>query len=281
MTQAGLASRRAPRPSRAGGLLRGWRELRGRSQLELSLDAGVSQKHVSFVETGRSTPSRQMIVDLADALQVPLRERNMILVAAGYAPVYRDEPLDAAAMQGVRRAVDRMLRQHEPYPALAMDRHWNVIATNDGAPAFFGSLIDLGQWPKPRNLLRLLFDPAGLRPFLTRWDETAQSLLARVRREATGGVLDEDARALLGELMRYPDAPTTSPAVDEQEPLPIIPLEFRVGSGTIALFSMVATVGTPRTVVAEEIRLETMFPTDEAMERAYLDGARRNWRANP
>ncbi len=160
------------------------------------MDAGISQKHVSFVETGRSTPSRQMIVDLSDALGVPLRERNAIMLAAGYAPLYREESFDGPSMTEVHRAVTRMLRQHEPFPALAMDRFWNVIETNEAAPAFFGRFVDLDKWPKPRNLLRLIFDPAGLQPSLARWDETARSLLFRVRREAVGGVInDPNSRA--------------------------------------------------------------------------------------
>ena len=258
--------------SQAGDLLRHWRELRGRSQLDLALDAGVSQKHVSFVETGRSAPSRRMIVDLSDALRIPLRERNLILLAAGFAPIYGDEPLDAAAMVGLRRAVERMLRQHEPYPALAMDGHWNVIATNEGASAFFGSLVDLERWPKPRNLLRLMFDPAGLRPSIVNWEAAARSLLARLSREAVGGALDAQARTLRDDLMSYPGVPTAT-LIDGDGRLPMIPLEFRTGGGILALFSMVTTVGTPDAVAAEEIRLETMFPTDEAMERAFLEGA--------
>jgi transcriptional regulator with XRE-family HTH domain len=258
-----------PPPVTAGELLRQWRDLRGKSQLDLAFDTGISQKHVSFVETGRSTPSRQMIIDLADALHVPLRERNVLMLAAGYAPFYRDEPLDAASMQSVGRAVKRMLRQQEPFPAIVMDRYWNVIEMNDAAPAFFNRFIDLDQRPKPRNLLHLMFDPAGMRPFLVRWRETAQSLLLRVQREAVGRVIDERTRALLSELMSYPDVPHTAPSALSSDVLPMISLGFQAGGQVLNLFSMITTVGTPQTVTTEEMRLETMFPADKETEEAY------------
>jgi transcriptional regulator with XRE-family HTH domain len=263
-------------PETAGRQLRHWRDLRGKSQLDLALDTGISQKHVSFVETGRSTPSRQMIIDLADALRIPLRERNAILLAAGFAPAYRDEPLEAPQMAQVARAVERLLRQHEPFPALVLDRYWNVIETNAAAPAFFSRFIDLEAHPRPRNLLHLMFDPAGLRPHIARFPETARSLLQRLRNEAVGQVVDIRTRALMAELMAYPEVPQN---LDQQDlgtrppatVLPMIPIGFRVGAGVLDLFSMITTVGTPQTVTAEEMRIETMFPADDAMERLYRD----------
>ena len=148
-----------------------------------------------------------MIVDLSDALRIPLRERNAIMLAAGYAPIYREEPLKGPSMRHIGRAVSRMLRHHEPFPALVMDRYWNVIEANEAAPAFFGRFIDLERWPKPRNLLRLMFDPAGMQPYLAHWEETARSLLFRLHREAVGGILDERARSLLAELMSLSSTP--------------------------------------------------------------------------
>ena len=245
--------------------------MRGKSQLDLALDAGVSQRHVSFVETGRANPSRQMIVDLSDTLGIPLRERNAIMNAAGYAATYRDEPLGTAAMVRVERAINRMLHVHEPFPAIVLDRHWNVLATNSSAPAFLSRFIDLDTYSKPRNLLRLMFDPDGLRPFLARWEETARALIDRLRREAVGGVLDDGMRSLLAELMAYPDvrqALEVSPSADSS---PVIPISFRAGSQTLDLFSMITTVCTPRSVAAEEIRLDTIFPVDDETERAYID----------
>ncbi|MDE1996218.1 MAG: helix-turn-helix transcriptional regulator [Rhizobiaceae bacterium] len=254
-----------------GELLRQWRVLRGKSQLDLALDTGISQKHVSFVETGRSTPSRQMVIDLADALRVPLRDRNDFMLAAGYAPVYRQEPPDALPAQSVGRAIRRMLQQHEPFPAIVLDRYWNVLETNRSAPAFFGKFIDLSQRPRPRNLLHLMFDPAGMRPHLADFHETARGLLRRVQREAVGHVIDERTRNLLAELTSYPDVPTDLAAVAPDATLPIVPIRFRAGKTVLPLFSLITTVGTPQTIAAEEIRLESMFPIDNDAENAYLD----------
>ena len=157
-------------PSPVGDLLRQWRAVRGRSQLELAMDMGVSQRHISFIESGRSSPSRALLLGLSNALDIPLRDRNALLLAAGYAPMYAEPAWDAAEMRVVHRALERMLKQHEPYPALVMDRHWNVLMTNEAAPRFFGQFVDLAKYPKPRNLLRLMFDPQGLRPFVANWD---------------------------------------------------------------------------------------------------------------
>jgi transcriptional regulator with XRE-family HTH domain len=170
--------------------LRQWRDLRGVSQLDLALETGISQKHVSFVESGRSRPSPQMVIDLSDALDVPLRERNAILVAAGHAPRYSEAALDGPSLSRVTSALKRMLRQNEPFPAMALDRQWNLILANDAAPRFFGCFVDLKAWPAPRNLLHLMFDPAALRPFVVDWTATSHRLLARVYREAPGHALD-------------------------------------------------------------------------------------------
>ena len=189
----------------AGNLLRQWRDLRRVSQLDLALDAGVSQKHVSFVESGRSRPSPQMVIDLAEALGVPLRERNAILLAAGHAPRYSEAALDAPSLSRVTSVLQRMLRQNEPFPAMVIDRQWNVVLANDAAPRFFGCFTDLAAWPAPRNLLHLTFDPAGLRPFLIDWPTTSRMLLSRVHREALGHAVDPGTRQLLDALEQYPD----------------------------------------------------------------------------
>ena len=189
----------------AGAILRQWRGSRGKTQLDLSFDSGISQKHISFVESGRSTPSRQTLLDLAQALEIPLREQNTLLLAAGYAPVHSQEALDAPAMTSITKALKRMLHQHEPFPAIVMDRHWNVLMTNDASPRFFDCFIDMSARPEPRNLLHLMFDPEGMRPFIANWKTMARSLLARVHREALGRVIDAGTRHLLDELAKYPD----------------------------------------------------------------------------
>jgi transcriptional regulator with XRE-family HTH domain len=257
-------------PNSVGILLRQWRDRRCLSQLDLALEAGVSQKHVSFVESGRSRPSPQMVIDLAEALDVPLRDRNKILIAAGHAPRYSDAALDAPSLARVDAALRRMLRQNEPYPAVVMDRHWNVVMANDAAPRFFGRFVDLASLPTPRNLLRLIFDPAGLRPFVVDWPGASRMLLARVRREALGGVIDAVTRELLDDLERRagPDPSWCVPHHEHASPL--IPLTFRKDDETLSYFSLITTVGTPQAVAAQELRLECMMPADEETERRHL-----------
>jgi transcriptional regulator with XRE-family HTH domain len=253
----------------AGVLLRQWRDVRGKTQLDLSFDAGVSQKHISFVESGRSVPSRQMLLDLAQALDVPLRERNELLMAAGYAPLYSDQALDAPLMDGISKALQRMLRQHEPFPAIVMNRHWNVLMTNDAAPRLFNCFIDMAARPTPRNLLHLMFDPSGMRPFIANWPDTARGLLGRVYREALGRVIDAKTKSLLAELSRYPGVKPEWRAPPTGATAPIIPLTFVKAGVRLNYFSMITTVGTPQTITAEELRLECMFPADDATEAEH------------
>ncbi len=243
-----------------GDLLRYWRGQRGFSQLDLALEGGTSQRHLSFVESGRSAPSRSMLVNLSEALTIPLRERNALLLVAGYAPIYTEASLDHATMNVVTSAIDQMLSNHEPHPALLIDRYWNIVRTNAAAPAFFGSMIDLEAFPKPRNLLELTFDLAGLRPHIEAWETVAAGLLQRVRREALGLVIDDRLQALLDKLKRYPGAEKLP--VSTSPDSPILPITFRRGAERISYFSLVTTIGTPQTVTAQELRLECMFPLD-------------------
>jgi transcriptional regulator with XRE-family HTH domain len=185
-----------------GNLFRYWRHQRGKSQLDLSLDTGISQRHLSFVESGRSIPSRDVLLAVAERLDVPLRERNVLLLASGYAPMYSDCAWEAPEMAAIAKAIDRMLLQHEPHPALVIDRYWNVIRTNQAAPRFFGSFVDLEARTRPRNLLDLMFDPAGMRPFVENWEEVAAGLLQRIYREAVGHVPDQKTIALINELRK-------------------------------------------------------------------------------
>ena len=255
--------------SSAGNMLRQWRDVRGKSQLDLSLDAGVSQKHISFVESGRSTPSRQMLLDLAQALDVPLRERNALLLAGGYAPLYSEGALDEPTMKSIDKALRRMLRQHEPFPAIVMDRYWNVLLTNDAAPRFFNCFIDMAARHGRRNLLHLMFDPAGMRPFIANWPNVAEALLTRVYRESLGHMVDAKTKGLLAELAQYPDVKSEWHAPARANTMPIIPLVFSKGSVTLSYFSMVTTIGTPQAIAAEELRIECMFPADETTEEEH------------
>jgi len=245
-----------------GDLLRHWRDARGKSQLDLSLDAGVSQRHISFIESGRSIPGRQTLLQLATTLDVPLRERNALLLAAGYAPIYTEAAWDAPEMHVITGVLKRMLRQHEPFPALVMDRYWNVLLTNEAAPRFFGRFIDLSLHPQPRNILHLIFDPDGMRPFISNWSEVAQSLLERIRREAVGRVVDERTKALLA----YSGEPFAAKATTISGSTPVIPLSFRKNGRVLNYFSMVTTVGSPQSITAQELRVECMFPADDDTE---------------
>ncbi len=252
-----------------GLLLRHWRGVRGTSQLGLALDVGISQRHLSFIESGRSAPGRQTLTGIVQSLDVPLRERNAIFLAAGYAPVYSEAPWNAREMQGITRALDRMLRQHDPFPAIVMDRYWNVLVTNESSPRFFGSFIDMEARTGPRNMLHLIFDPDGMRPFVVDWETVARSLIQRVYREAVGRVLDERTHDLLDDLFAYPgvDASWRSHgSVGSTPDLPMIPLGFSKDGKVLSYFSMVTSVGAPQSVAAQELRIESMFPADEETE---------------
>lgn len=259
-------------PSELGDLLRYWRDVRGVSQLDLSLEASVSQRQISFIESGRSVPGRHTILSLAQTLDVPLRERNALLLAAGYAPVYSEAPWNAPEMHSVIRALERVARQHEPFPAIVMDRQWNVLMTNDAAPRFFNHFIDMASRKGPRNMLHLIFDPQGMRPFVADWDNVSRSLLQRVYREAVGHVIDANTRRLLDELLAYPDVPRdwkAHHAPSATPTMPVIPLGFVSEGVVLRYFSLVTSVGTPQTVAAQELRLECMFPADDATEARH------------
>jgi transcriptional regulator with XRE-family HTH domain len=255
-----MGQQSTPAVAQLGELLRYWRQERGKSQLDLSMDTGISQRHLSFVESGRSAPSRDFLSVVSDALNIPLRERNVLLLASGFAPQYSEQSMDAGQLAVVTRAVDRMLHQHEPHPALVLDRYWNVVRTNQAAPRFFGSFIDLERKPKPRNLLDLMFDPAGMRPFVEKWEEVAAGLLQRLRREAVGQVLDAELQKLLKRLREYPGAAGLKPSLAPQSP--VLPIVFRRGNQRFSYFSLITTVGTPQCITAQELRVECMFPTD-------------------
>jgi transcriptional regulator with XRE-family HTH domain len=287
--------------SELGALLRHWRDARRRSQFDLSIDTGVSQRHISFIESGRSAPGRQTLLDIAQALDIPLRDRNTLLLAAGFAPLYSEGGWNTQEMQGINRALERMLRQHEPFPAVVMDRYWNIFMANDSAPRFFNSFNPEATHKAPRNMLHLMFDPARMRPFIANWESVAKSLFERVYRESVGRIVDEKIKELLAELLAYPGvqaypdiesgtkAPEASgrpsvgrlaaarhpagqrPSDDAAARLPIIPIGFVKDGQVLNYFSLVATVGTPQTVAAQELRLECMFPADEATEARHLE----------
>jgi transcriptional regulator with XRE-family HTH domain len=241
--------------------------VRRKSQLALALDANVSARHLGFVEGGRATPSRELVLVLADALDVPLRERNELLVAAGYAPIYRETGLAAPEMARARTALECILRQQEPHPAVVMDRHWNIVMTNAAAAAFFGSLPK-PSIPGPANIIRLMFHPEALRPFVQNWELVAEALVQRLHREAVGGVPDDETTRLLEEVLGYPGVPREWGRLrPDASALPFLPIEFRVGDRVLKYFSTVTTLGTPLDITLQEIRIECFHPSDDATEQ--------------
>jgi transcriptional regulator with XRE-family HTH domain len=260
----------APRPG-VGRLLRQWRAQRGLSQLDLSGEAGISSRHLSFVETGRAQPSREMVLLLSRALDVPLRDRNELLIAAGYAPVYRQTDLAAPAMAQVRRALDFILRQQEPYPALVLDRHWDVLAVNEGTARVQAHFLDAAAVAElgPPNAMRLMFHPRAFRPFIVNWEATAASLIQWLHRDAASGRGDQRTRALLDELLAYPDVPRQWRRLDlDVSTSPFLSIELRRGETTLRYFTTLTSLGTPHDITLQELRIESFFPADEETEEA-------------
>ncbi|MEV6606086.1 helix-turn-helix transcriptional regulator [Kutzneria sp. NPDC051319] len=251
-----------------GELLRQWREQRRLSQLELSNQAEVSTRHLSFLETGRSTPSRDMVLHLADRLDVPLRERNTLLVAAGYAPVYTRTSLDAPELAQVKLAIRQILTGHDPYPAVVVDRYWNLLDGNSS-----GAVLTAGAAPHlmgpATNVLKLALHPDGMAPRIVNLGEWRAHLLGQLRRQLDA-VADPELIALYQELKSYP--------CDDEEPdielMPgpnnlIVPLRIRHGDQVLSFFSTIATFGTPLDVTVAELVIESFFPADE-LTRAVM-----------
>jgi transcriptional regulator with XRE-family HTH domain len=245
-----------------GTLLRDWRQRRRLSQLDLALEAGVSARHVSFLETGRSKASREMVLHLAEQLDVPLRDRNQMLLAAGYAPAYEAQPIDAPEMAPVRAALDRILGGHEPYPALVVDRWWNLVAANRGISLFTQDVAPELLEP-PVNVLRLALHPQGTAARVVNLAELRAHLLDRLRRQValTG---DERLAALHQEISGYPGGE----AAEAHENEIAVPVRLRADGDELAFFSTVATFGTALDITLAELAIEAFFPADEATAAA-------------
>ncbi len=255
-------------------LLKTWRQRRRLSQLDLALSSGVSQRHVSFLESGRARPSRGMILQLSETLEVPLRERNEWLTAAGFAPIFRTRPLDDPQMAQVMNAVRMMLTGHEPFPAVALDRAWNIRMTN--APfEMMTALLGGDIWSRvggdQRNLMRLFFHPNGIRPLVTNWAAVGPLTWRRAEREAEalGG---QDMKQLLAELSQYQDDETLWSAQDSAL-VPVMPFILEKDGLRISLFVVIATFGTAQDVTADELRIESLFPADVATETLFRGAA--------
>lgn len=252
--------------STAGPLLREWRQRRRLSQLDLANDAEVSARHLSFVETGRSQPSRDMVLHLAERLDIPLRERNQLLIAAGYAPLFPQRALDDPALDSARKAVDLVLAGHEPYPAIAIDRHWTLVAANRAIAPFLAA-EDATLLEPPINVLRLSLHPKGLAPRIANLAEWRAHLLDRLRRQVDVSG-DATLLALLDELRAYP-APATFTQRRDLGGV-VIPLEFMTPHGVLSFISTTTIFGTPIDVTLSELAIEAFFPANAETARALL-----------
>jgi transcriptional regulator with XRE-family HTH domain len=244
----------------AGELLREWRERRRLSQLDLSLQAEISTRHLSFVETGRSAPSREMILRLAEQLAVPMRERNVLLTAGGYAPIFPERSLADAELAAARAAIDVLLEGHKPYPAYALDRRWNVVASNRALPAMYAGVAPALLEP-PVNVARLSLHPDGLAPRIVNYAEWRAHLLARLRREIDL-TADPGLIALLEEAQTWPHPPSAAPVRPHRTPEMVIPFSLRIGGDVVSFLSTTMVFGTSVEVTLSELALECFFPAD-------------------
>lgn len=247
-----------------GDHLRDWRQRRRLSQMDLALEADISTRHLSFLETGRSQPSREMVLHLAEQLEIPLRERNILLIAAGYAPVYSHKPLDDPSLQAARQAVDLVLKGHEPYPALAVDRHWSLIAANGALMPLIGA-VDPALLKPPVNVLRLSLHPAGLAPRIVNLSEWRDHLLSRLHHQVDV-TADATLMKLMDELRAYPMPGGASRAPQPRQDYAgvLVPLQLMTEEGMLTLFSTTTVFGTPVDVTLSEIAIEAFFPADPA-----------------
>jgi transcriptional regulator with XRE-family HTH domain len=248
-----------------GDLLRDWRQRRRLSQLDLAVEAQVSPRHLSFVETGRSQPSRELVIDLADQLEVPLRERNAMLMAAGYAPVYRETPLETAEMTPVREALDRLLGGHEPFPAVVTNRRWDLISANRPAQALLSQGVAPDLLAPPINTLRVCMHPGGLAPRIVNFSEYSAHLMEQLHRQAVL-TADPTLYELEKEFRGYPGVRET----DSHDPMSalFVPFVLRAGDAELSFFSTLTTFGTALDITMAELTIEALFPADAATAAA-------------
>lgn len=269
MSPTATATSVRPGAPRVGELLRDWRQRRRQSQLELAVNAEVSARHLSFVETGRSKPSRELILHLAEHLEVPLRERNALLLAAGYAPVYRQRQLGDDEMAPVRAALDKLLAGHEPFPALVVDRHWNLVTANGATMDLLAGDVDADLLVPPVNVLRIALHPRGLARRIVNLAEWSAHILERLERQVAASG-DPDLAQMLAELSAYPGMHLERTGHREAADWVFVPLVLRGRDGgpELRFFSTLATFGTPLEVTTAELLIESFFPADEVTSAA-------------
>lgn len=259
-----------------GLLLKQWRSERGFSQLDLAVTSQVSQRHISFLESGRAKPSREMVLQLAEVLEIPLRQQNLMLTAAGFAPIHAETDLSAPEMAAIRKALDFMLRQQEPYPAIVVDRYWNLLLTNPAANRLLNAFVAPEELQAhffragKVNLMRAMFHPQGFRPFVVNWDNFSVHLLQRLHREAIAEGESEQSKALLNELMSYPGiAEVWQPSARTTQNTMLLTVHLKRGDLELEFFSTIATLGTPYDITLQELRIECLFPANTSAEHHW------------
>jgi transcriptional regulator with XRE-family HTH domain len=263
-----LAPPFAVTPKTVGDLLRAWRAKRRLSQLEVGLTAGVSARHLSFIETGRARASAELLVALADVLDLPLRERNLLLLAAGFAPRFSETPLDAPDMAAMQQAITRVLDAHDPYPGVALDRHWNIVIANAAAQRMT-AVVPPDLLALPHNIFRLGLHPRGMASCTANFDEWGRYMLRELQRLADSAI-DPAAAALLDEVRSYPNVQAllaTPRQAAPSNPL-LVPCVLDIAGQRLSLFTTLATFGSPRDVTLAELTVELFYPADAATELA-------------
>ena len=244
------------------------------SQADLAFEAGISIKHLSYVETGKAFASREILLQLAAALDLSLRDRNALLEAGGFARQYRERDLSAPELADAKRAIDLLLRRHEPFPAIVTDRQWNVIQANRAATGLMAMLLGAERMRRPLNHMKMFLAPDELRPFVENWQDVTTALLVRARHEAMAAPLDLALQATWRELLRLPDI--APPQLnDNQTPGPLCEVRLRAGEVGIGLIGAVLTLGTPQDVTLQELRVEMFMPADSASEATLVALAAR------
>jgi transcriptional regulator with XRE-family HTH domain len=257
------------RPHPVGDLLRGWRNRRAMSQADLAFEAGISIKHLSYVETGKAAASRDILLQLAAALGLSLRDRNALLEAGGFARQYGERDLSAPELAEARRAIDLLLARHEPFPAIVTDRQWNVLQANRAATRLMTLLLGAERMSRPLNHMRMFLAPDELRPFVHDWPDLAAALMVRARHEAMAAPLDRALQSTWRELTKLPDV--TAPHLNEGEaPGPLCEVRLTKGELSIGLIGAVLTLGTPQDVTLQELRVEMFMPADDQSEAALV-----------
>lgn len=246
-----------------GTLLREWRALRRVSQMDLALEAGISTRYLSCIETGKAQASREMVSILADALGMPLRERNALMLAAGFAPHYSETPLVKPELDRMREAIELILKHQEPYPAFVINRRWEVVLANDAAIRMNRFLMK-GRALRHSNMLHQVFDPEDFRPVIVNWPEVAGRFISLLHEEIVAAPSDPQVRQLLGEILAYPDVPAQWRYRDlESEPSPILNLVFRSDEGELRFFETITTFAGSKDITLDELRIECSFPVDD------------------